>query len=127
MKEDKSMKGCAFVKNVADEQEAALVESILGVEGIPIRRNYKGEGRFLEIYMGSSSLGIDLYVPEETLELAKGLLESEVIDMPEETGREANLKAEEKYQFKRRSIVWIILLYIFLPVVAAIIFGIIFR
>lgn len=122
---DKSMKGWAFVKNVADDQEAVMVESILGTEGIPVQRKHKEGGSYMEIYMGMSFYGIDLFVPEDALELAKGLLESEVIDMPEETGSEELAKAAEKYEVKRRSIVWIILTYLFLPAVAVIIWKII--
>lgn len=118
---DNNMKGWAFVKNVADEQEAVLVESVLGTENIPVQRKYKEAGNYLEVYMGMSRYGIDLFVPEAAAELAKGLLDSEMIDMPEETGAEEVAKDAEKYEVKRRSIVWIILVYLFIPVIAAII------
>ena len=113
---NKSMKGWTLIKNVANEQEAVLVESILGAEGIPIQRKHKEDGGYLEIYMGMSRYGIDLFVPEDAAQLAKGLLDSEVIDMPEETGIEEVIKEEEKYEAKRRGIVWIILMYLFLPI-----------
>lgn len=122
-----NMEGWAFVKNVANEQEAVLVESVLGVEDIPIKRKHKEAGDYLEVYMGMSRYGIDLFVPEEALELAKGLLDSEMIDMPEETDIEENIRAAEKYEVRRKSIVWIILMYLFLPVIAAIILSIIFN
>lgn len=115
------MEGWAFVKNVADDQEAVLVESVLGTEKIPVQRKYKEAGNYLEVYMGMSRYGIDLYVPEDALELAKGLLESEAVDMPEETGSEEVVKAAEKYETRRKGIVWIILLYLSLPVLAALI------
>lgn len=123
----KSMKGWVFVKNVANEQEAVLVESILGTENIPVQRKHKEAGSYLEVYMGMSRYGIDLFVPEGAEELAKGLLDSEMIDMPEETGAEEVIKAEEKYEAKRRGIVWIILMYLFIPVIAALIWRIIAR
>jgi hypothetical protein len=63
-------------------------------------------------------------VPEDAAPLAKGLLDSEVIDMPEEVGNEEVIKAAEKYEVKRRSIVWIILTYLFLPVLIAIVWKI---
>lgn len=116
--------GWAFVRNVANEQEAVLVESVLGTEGIPVQRKHKENGEYLEIYMGMSRYGLDLFVPEDSLELAKGLLESEAIDMPEEIGIEENIKAEEKYQVKRKSIVWIIMTYLFLPIILAIVIGV---
>ncbi len=122
---NKGMKGWAFVKNVADEQEAVLVESVLGIEGIPILRKHKRDGGFSEIFMGLSCCGIDLFVPEDALELAKGLLDSDVIEMPEDIGREEDRSASEKYDMKRRGIVWIILMYLFLSMAATIIWKII--
>ena len=124
---NKSIKGWAFVKNVADEQEAVMVESVLGTEGIPIQRKHKENGSYLEVYMGMSKYGIDLFVPEDAAELAKAILDSEVIDMPEEIGTEDEMKTAEKYESKRRGIVWIILMYLFIPVIAAIIWRIIYR
>lgn len=121
MSKDNSMEGWSFVKNVADEQEAVLVESVLGTENILVQRKYKEAGNYMEVYMGMSKYGIDLYVPDNTLELAKGLLESEMMDMPEETGTEEVARDAEKYETKRRSIVWVILGYLFLPVLAALV------
>lgn len=119
MSKDNSMEGWSFVKNVADDQEAVLVESVLETENIPVQRKYKEAGYYMEVYMGISKYGIDLYVPDNALELAKGLLESEMMDMPEETGTEEAAKDAQRYETKRRSIVWVILLYLFLPVIAA--------
>lgn len=127
MSTGKNMEGWALVKNVADDQEAVMVESILGTENIPVQRKYKEAGNYLEVYMGMSRYGIDLFVPEAALELAKGLLDSEMIGMPEETGIEEVAKEAQKYETKRRSIVWIILTYLFLPVIAAIIWKLFVR
>ncbi len=121
---NKNMKGWAFLMNVADDQEAVLVESVLGTENIPVQRKYKEAGNYLEVYMGMSRYGIDLFVPEDAHELAKGLLDSETVDMPEETGMEEVAEEAVKYETKRRSIVWIILLYLSLPVIAALIWRI---
>ncbi|KUO74905.1 MAG: hypothetical protein APF77_06500 [Clostridia bacterium BRH_c25] len=124
--DNKSMNGWAFVRNVANEQEAVLVESVLGTEGIPVQRKHKEAGGYLQVYMGMSRYGIDLFVPEGALELAEGLLNSEVLDMPEETGGEEVIKAAERYEIKRKSIVWIILMYLFLPLIVGIILNWIF-
>ncbi|MGE5677542.1 MAG: hypothetical protein ACM3ZR_05735 [Pseudomonadota bacterium] len=125
MSTGKSMEGWAFVKSVADDQEAVLVESILGTENIPVRRKYNEAGNYMEVYMGMSRYGINLFVPENVLELAKGLLESEMLDMPEDTGKEEVAREAEKYETKRKSIVWIILFYLFLPVIAALLWRLI--
>lgn len=127
MSTDKSMEGWVFVKNVANEQEAVLVESVLGTENIPVQRKHKEAGNYMAVYMGMSRYGIDLFVPEAAFELANGLLDSEMIDMPEETGAEEVAKDAEKYEVKRRSIVWIILVYLFIPVIAAIVWKIFVR
>lgn len=119
--ENKSLEGWAFVKTVDNEQEAAMVESILGTEDIPVQLKHREAGSYMEIYMGMSRYGIDIFVPEAAEELAKGLLNSEMIDMPEETVSEEVKKAEEKYEKKRKSIAWIILMYLFLPLVIGII------
>lgn len=125
MSTDKSMEGWAFVKSVADDQEAVLVESILGTENIPVQRKYNEAGNYMEVYMGMSRYGINLFVPENTLELAKGLLESDTVDMPEGTGMEEVAREAAKYETKRKSIVWVILFYLFLPVIAALIWRLI--
>ncbi len=86
--EKKDITGWAFVWNVADEKEAIMAESILKSEGIPVFRKYKEGGDYLRIYMGMSRFGIDLYVPESDLELAEGLLKSEIVDLPEDEGED---------------------------------------
>ncbi|MGE5633483.1 MAG: hypothetical protein ACM3TR_20650 [Caulobacteraceae bacterium] len=107
--------------NVADEHEADLVESILQPEGIPVRRKHREAGGVMAIYMGMSRFGIDLFVPADKLELAQGLLNTETIDMPEVAPEDDTEKVAKQYEIKRRSIVWTILAYLFLPVVILII------
>lgn len=122
-----NLTGWAFVKTVSDEQEAVMVESMLGTEGIPVQMKHREAGGIMEVYMGMSRYGIDLYVPEGSVELAMGLLDSETIDMPEETGSQEVQEAAEKYETKRRSIVWMILAYLFLPIAVLLIFNYAFR
>ena len=124
---NESMKGWAFVTSVANQQEAVMVESMLGAEGIPVQQKHKEAGGIMEVYMGMSHYGIDLFVPEDALDVAKAILDSEVIDMPEEVGIEEDIKASEKYEHKRKGIVRVILMYLFIPIVAAILWNIIYR
>ncbi len=124
---NESMKGWAFVTSVADQQEAVMVESMLGAEGIPVQQKHKEAGGIMEVYMGMSRYGIDLFVPEDAVDVAKAILDSEVIDMPEEVGIEEDIKAAEKYEHKRKGIVWVILMYLFIPIVAVILWNIIYR
>ena len=124
---NESMKGWAFVTSVADQQEAVMVESMLGAEGIPVQQKHKEAGGIMEVYMGMSRYGIDLFVPEDAVDVAKAILDSEAIDMPEEVGIEEDIKAAEKYEHKRKGIVWVILMYLFIPIVAVILWNIIYR
>jgi hypothetical protein len=115
----KDITGWAFLKNVANEQEAAIVEATLGMEGIPVRIKHRENGAYLAVYMGMSNYGLDVFVPEEALEAAEELLNSEVLDIPEETGCEELIEDGRRYERKRRVIVWSILVYLFMPVILA--------
>lgn len=124
---EEAFKGWVYLINVADEHEADLVESILLTEGIPVQRKHREGGDYMAIYMGMSRFGIDLFVPEDKLEVAEGLLKGDAMDMPEEAPEDDTAIEAEKYEAKRRGIVWIILMYLFLPVIAAIILNYIIR
>lgn len=78
-----------FLVNVRNEHEANIIESILSAEGIPLLRKHKYAGSYLNIQMGMSDYGMDIFVPETCVELAKALIETE----PEES--EFNHEAQE--------------------------------
>ncbi len=59
---------------VPDEVAFAQVESLLGVAGIPVLKKHRGSGEYLELYMGASPYGIEVYVPHSALEAAKAIL-----------------------------------------------------
>lgn len=54
--------------------EASIIESMLAEEGIPVLKKSKGSGAYLEIYMGQSITGWDIYVPEQGLEHAREII-----------------------------------------------------
>lgn len=68
-----------FLYSAADEMEAVIIESLLRSEGIQTMRKYREAGDFLVVYMGTSSFGIDIHVPEEQLERAQEIIDGRPI------------------------------------------------
>ncbi len=66
-----------FLAGVSSDIEAEIIESLLKEEGIPVIKKYREAGGFLQIYMGMTSFGIELYVPSSRLEGAKNLIKEE--------------------------------------------------
>ncbi len=62
--------------NVADGLDADLKEGLLKSCGINVIRKHGGIGDFVKICTGFSNTGVDFYVPESQLTLAKEILES---------------------------------------------------
>ena len=60
----------------SDRIEADILESKLSAAQIPVYKKYRGPGAYLNIVLGNTSMGVDLFIPEERLEEAKGILES---------------------------------------------------
>lgn len=63
-----------FFMSASNENEADIIESILNAEQIPVHREEIEAGNYLKNYHGYSAYGVDLYVPEKALELAKELM-----------------------------------------------------
>ena len=66
--------GIVLLTTVFDEVLASIYESLLKEENIPHLRKDRGTGTAMRVLMGSSSQGIDFYVPDRYLEAAKDLL-----------------------------------------------------
>jgi soluble P-type ATPase len=104
--------GAALLMTAKDELQANVVESLLKVYGIPIRRAYKGNDAFGKVVMGLTVNGIDLYVPSSALSEARGLLENttpegedkEIVEKEEEKEIES---MKERYDSKRTTRAWI--------------------
>lgn len=64
----------AFLANVADDINAAMIENILEEAEIPVMRKYPETGQYLHFFMGKSIYGVELYVPAEQLNQAKDLV-----------------------------------------------------
>lgn len=62
---------------VRDEMEFTQVESLMAEAGIPVLKKHRGSGGYLEIYMGATPYGIEVYVPYEAHGRAQALLSGE--------------------------------------------------
>lgn len=102
----------AFLISVSGDIEANTVESLLRIYEIPIFRRYREAGGYLELYMGMSTSGVDLFVPSRFLEDAIEIIKNEKENELVENDEFINLKEEQ--QKKRRIKTWIILL-LFMP------------
>ncbi len=63
----------AFLGNYP-EREVDFVESLLNSSGIPTIRKYPESGGYLDVYMGYSAYGIDIYVPAAKMKEAKNIV-----------------------------------------------------
>lgn len=54
--------------------EAEIIVSKLQSYGVPVLKRATGTGEIMEIYTGVNLYGIDIYVPEHMLDVAKELL-----------------------------------------------------
>ncbi len=66
-----------FLIGAADEIEAGIIETLLRSSQIPVLKKYREAGAILQIFMGMTSFGIDLYVPANCLEQAEELLQGQ--------------------------------------------------
>lgn len=57
-----------------DELEFTRIESLMAEAGIPVVKKHHGSGEYLELYMGVSPYGVEVYVPDIAYAQAKALL-----------------------------------------------------
>ncbi len=107
-----------YLTTAAGSFEAETLEALLRSNGIPVLKKYREAGAYLEIYMGVSNFGVDIYVPSSMYERAKEILESEPQyeqdtqqqDYPEE---DSGLQ-EADYKKRQRALTWLMIV-IFVP------------
>ncbi|MGI6085421.1 MAG: hypothetical protein ACOYIF_08245 [Acetivibrionales bacterium] len=68
--------GQAFLLTASDSIEAGIIESKLKASNIPVYKKYRGAGAYLNLVLGNTSMGIDLFVPKEKLDEAIGIINS---------------------------------------------------
>lgn len=59
---------------VANEYEANNIIALLSGEEIPAYISHKGSGQYLNIAMGMSNMGVDIYVPKSAYERANEII-----------------------------------------------------
>lgn len=107
-----------YLISAANSIEAEVMEALLTSNEIPVLKKYREAGAYLEIYMGTTYFGVDLYVPSKLLVKAKDIIKSNsenVIETENQISDEENIiEIDDKYNKKRRILTWIMLL-IFIP------------
>lgn len=123
----------AYFVSVANNIEADLIEALLETYKIPVMRKYKGADGYLNIYMGMTNTGVDLYVPSHALETAREIINSRPEQVSECNDNQSvneennNMEAlDNAYSRKRRLRTWIILLF-FVPGLIWIIYFVIMK
>lgn len=108
-----------LLTTVDNSIQADLIESLLTAYNIPVYKRYKESGAFMEVYMGMSRSGVDIFVPSKLKQKALEIMNSQIEGLSEDTDfqdDEANMEQlEEEYQRKRQSRTWLLLLIILIP------------
>jgi hypothetical protein len=100
----------AFLCSLDDGMDSEIIVSLLRSEGIPVMKKRHEGGEFLNIYMGSSFYGVELYVPSKLHAKAKELLAAEPVVEQEDVDDE--LKQAEKSSKRGKLIkIWLILIF----------------
>ena len=87
----------AYLTSVSNSIEAEMLEALLTSSGVPVMKKFKGAGEYLNIYMGMTNLGVDLYVPSKLLAQARDILEKN-----REVGSEISDTSGKKYLIRRK-------------------------
>ena len=111
-KQDKSEKE-VFLITASDEREFDVYKSLLESCGIPVLKKHREAGEYLNISMGMSVYGVDIYVPEKYHREALGLVKS-TAGKEDEYDKEFE-KEKESYQNRRLTYVWIIIAVFYSP------------
>jgi len=118
---DRTVPSVQLLVSVPDDDEAGIIQAALRSCGIPVLKKYRKAGGYLEVYMGMTAYGIDLYVPAELYAEAKAIIEAE---LPPEAAAEG--EAETKFtsartasERNRRRIIWLLLFSLVVPALIA--------
>lgn len=100
-----------FLINVSHGYEIDNIEGIFEENDIPLLKKHKGSGELLELYMGTTSFGIDLYVPVSLLEKSKEIIGFNGMELTiEEPYEEIDDSDIKRSQVKRKVFGWILLM-----------------
>lgn len=103
--EEKDTYNPVKLKSAANRVEAEMIGELLNNSGIPSYTKDLESGSYMNIYMGYSIFGTDIYVREEDLEKARQVLAGMEASAPEETdGGEEEISADEIRKSKSRAV-----------------------
>lgn len=107
-----------YLVSVSNNIEAEIVEDLLTSNKIPVLKKYRETGAYLNIYMGGTNFGVDIYVPSKLMTKAKEILkdnyEVETENSQNNSHEENITESNDRYNKKRRFLTWILIL-IFVP------------
>lgn len=103
------MEGMKPVKiySCADRVDADMITETLNDRGIPVYSESKGSGDYMNIYMGASMFGNDIYVNEKDADRAKEIVKALTLLLEEKTD-EADVDIPARSSDKRLRVVRII-------------------
>ena len=104
-----NMEGMKPVKiySCADRVDADMITETLNDRGIPAYSESKGSGDYMNIYMGASMFGNDIYVNEKDADRAKEIVKALTLPLEEKTD-EADVDIPARSSDKRLRVVRII-------------------
>lgn len=109
----------ALLTTVDNSIQADLIESLLTAYSIPVYKRYKESGAFMEVYMGMSRSGVDIFVPSKLKQKALEIISSQSESLSEDTDiqedEDSMEQLEEDFQKKRQSRTWLLLLIFLVP------------
>lgn len=90
-----------FLITAVDVIDAELIESFLGTNNIPVLKKFRESGDYLNIFMGNTNLGIDMYVPSKLFDEAKRLLEAKSeLNFGQEVDHECEIENENENEYE---------------------------
>lgn len=88
--------------SVADKIQAKMIIEIFENNNIPAYASDQGAGEYMNIHSGFSVFGTDIYVAEENVETAMGILKE--LEPDEEQEEIQDEESEEKIKFYRNKV-----------------------
>lgn len=104
-----------YLMTVGEDMKAEIIEEELKKAGIPLMKKYREGGGYLNIYMGKSMYGVDLYVSRKSYEIAREiLLDLRITDIEGKLVTEVDQRAYQKENQNNRTQIRMIKIGIFL-------------
>ncbi len=112
-----------FLMTLGDDMQVEIIEEELKNAGIPLLKKHREGGAYLNIYMGKSMFGVDLYVSEDSYDIAREIIHElgitdiegkEVTEMEGKKDLEANKQNKAQVRIFKVGIFLIFLLWLIL-------------